>query len=97
MSSRVDGKRIGRRLAVGFALVGVLVLAGCGVRSRPARPGDYQYPAVYPTAVDDPVVAPGDAPTMGAAPAQHRSRQERRNDSYSGTGTPPPATETLSQ
>lgn len=97
MTRSFDGKRQHRRLAVGLALAGVLLVAGCGVRSQPKRPGDYKYPADYPTAVDDPIVAPGDAPTLGNAPRRRGGTQGGTRDSYSGTGTPPPATETITR
>lgn len=88
---------MGRALIASLAVAGVVLAAGCGVRSTPARPGGYDYPAAYPTEFDDAIIrADPDVPTMGSAPVYRpRSRGGETAPPSAYGDTPPPATETI--
>lgn len=93
---RIGAQGMARGLAAGLAVAGVVLAAGCGVKSTPARPGDYDYPGRYPAEVRDPIVPPGDSPTYGAgATYGGRQQDERRGQAPAYGETPPPATGTI--
>lgn len=94
---RFVAQGMGRGLLAAVAVAGVVLAAGCGVKSAPARPGDYQYPANYPTEFDDAIIrGEPDVPTMGRAPAYRSGDEGGTRPAPSAYGdTPAPATETI--